>query len=87
MVNLVPILSLFDHDSRRRHNSVNNEVPLCFEDMDVNHGLMLYETNLPAIEKSTNLPLVINSLRDRGMIFVDGVSVSNYRKYRGYGYL
>ncbi|CAH1724816.1 unnamed protein product [Aphis gossypii] len=73
-VNLLPVVSLFDSVARRL-NPVLNDVPLCFEDMDINHGLVLYETNLPIIEGSNKLPLVIKSLRDRAIIFLNNVKL------------
>jgi len=72
----LPVVSLFDSVAQRL-KPVLNDVPLCFEDMDINHGLVLYETNLPFIEGSNKLPLVIKSLRDRAIIFLNNVCVYN----------
>lgn len=71
-VHMLPVISLFDNASRR-HGSVVNDEPICFEDMDQNQGLMLYETHLPPIERDTKLPLVVQSLRDRAIVFLNGV--------------
>jgi len=68
------VVSLFDNAARRLKPVFNN-VPLCFEDMDINRGLVLYETNLPPIGGLTKLPLVIKSLGDRAMIFLNNVCV------------
>lgn len=67
------MISLFDRASQRLKPFIN-DVPLCFEDMDLNHGLVLYETNLPPVG-TTKLPLVINSLRDRAIVFLNNVRV------------
>lgn len=80
-VNLVPVVSLFDRASRRVEPVVN-DVPLCFEDMDLNHGLVLYETDLPPIGRSMKLPLVIESLGDRAIVFLNNVRV--YLPYHVY---
>jgi len=63
---------MFDN-AARRFKSVLNDVPLCFEDMDINHGLVLYETNLPPIGGLTKLPLIIKSLNDRAIVFLNNV--------------
>lgn len=73
-VNLLPVVSLFDNISKRL-KPVFNDVPLCFEDMDINHGLVLYETNLPSIGGLKKLPLVIKSLGDRAIVFMNNVRV------------
>ncbi|XP_025205824.1 beta-galactosidase-like, partial [Melanaphis sacchari] len=73
-VNLLPVVSLFDNAARRLE-SILNDVPLCFEDMDINQGLVLYETNLPMITGLTKLPLVIKSLSDRAIIFLNNVKL------------
>jgi len=75
-VSLSPVVSLFDRASRRLEPVVN-DVPLCFEDMDLNHGLVLYETDLPpVVGKSAELPLVVGSLRDRATVFLNHVRIS-----------
>jgi len=74
-VSLSPVVSLFDQASRRL-KPVVNDVPLCFEDMDLNHGLALYETDLPPTGKSVELPLVVGSLRDRAIVFLNHVRIS-----------
>jgi len=68
------VVSLFDNVARLFKPVLNN-VPLCFEDMDINHGLVLYETNLPPIGGLTKLPLIIESLGDRAIIFLNNVRV------------
>lgn len=78
MVHLVPVISLFDHVSQQHYKTVKNDVPLSFEDMDINHGLVLYETDLPLIGRLTKLPLSVNILRDRATVFLDNVSVHTF---------
>lgn len=70
--NLSPVISLFDQLSKRM-KPVINDSPLCFEDMDINHLLVLYETTLPQVETLTKLPLVIEVLHDRAMVFLNYV--------------
>lgn len=44
--------------------------------MDISHGLVLYETDLPPIERlTTNLSLVIEVLHDRAIVFLNYVRV------------
>ncbi|VVC34719.1 Glycoside hydrolase superfamily,Beta-galactosidase 1-like,Glycoside hydrolase, family [Cinara cedri] len=69
-VNLLPVASLLDRVSRRLQ-PVISQVPLCFEDIDQDHGLVLYETNLPTFEKPTKLPLIVEKLHDRAIIFLN----------------
>lgn len=76
-VNLLPVVSLFDQSSLHT-KPVLNEIPLSFEDMDINQGLVLYETNLPTVVRPTKLPLIIETLRDRAIIFIDYVRIINY---------
>lgn len=72
-VNLSPVISMFDQLSKRI-TPVINDIPLCFEDMDINHGLVLYETTLPqAIDRLIELPLVIDVIHDRAIIFLNNV--------------
>jgi len=71
-VHMLPVISLFDHASQH-YKPIMNDVPLSFEDLDLNHGLVLYETNLPKISGSTKLPLVVNTLRDRAIVFLNYV--------------
>lgn len=71
---MVPVVSLLDQVSRRL-NPIKNDIPLCFEDMDLNQGLVLYETDLPPINGSIKLPLIINSLSDRATVFLNNVSL------------
>jgi len=80
---MLPVVSLFDNVARRLKPILNN-VPLCFEDMDINHGLVLYETNLPPIGGLTKLPLVIKSLGDRAIFFIiiySNISIINILLY------
>lgn len=74
-VNMLPVVNLLENVSRRL-KPVVNDIPLCFEDMDINHGLVLYETYLPKIEESTKLPLVVNVLNDRATVFLNDVRVN-----------
>lgn len=73
-VNLLPVVNLLENVSRHLQ-PVINDVPLSFEDMDINQGFVLYETNLPKIEGSTKLPLTIDILHDRATIFLNKVRV------------
>ncbi|XP_025410669.1 beta-galactosidase-like [Sipha flava] len=82
IVNLLPVVSLFDQTSMHI-KPVINEVPLSFEDMDINHGLVLYETNLPTIARPTKLPLIIEKLRDRAIIFLDCVKIGTMSRSNG----
>lgn len=72
---MLPVVSILDQVSRRL-KSIKNDVPLCFEDMDLNQGLVLYETDLPPIDVAIKLPLTINSLSDRATVFLNNVSLS-----------
>lgn len=73
-VRLLPVVSILDRTSRR-HKTIISDIPICFEDMDLNNGLALYETHLPSIGEAKRLPLVINSLRDRATVFLNHVRV------------
>ncbi|XP_025410648.1 beta-galactosidase-like, partial [Sipha flava] len=81
-VNLSPVISLLDQTSRRL-KPIKNEIPLSFEDMDLNYGLVLYETNLPPVERLTHLPLVIEVLHDRAIIFLNYTKIGTLSRSNG----
>ncbi|XP_050432684.1 beta-galactosidase-like [Adelges cooleyi] len=70
-VNMLPVTGLLDQVPRNLFTTVTNQKPLSFEDIDMNQGLVLYETVLPGNGTAARLPLTINLLRDRAIIFLD----------------
>lgn len=52
---------------------VYNPSPMTFEALNQNHGLVLYEADLPVFVRDPSI-LRINGIRDRAYIYVDEVS-------------
>ncbi|XP_050426969.1 beta-galactosidase-like [Adelges cooleyi] len=71
-VTLKPLASFFEQITQRV-KPVTNDVPLAFEDLGVNTGFVMYETNLTDIQKSFIgvVKLNIKTVRDRAIVYLD----------------
>jgi len=71
---LRPVASVFDKVAQRI-SPVISDVPLPFEDMDVNTGFVMYETTLTGEQRNVESPvnLSMDAVRDRAIIYLDQV--------------
>ncbi|XP_050429611.1 beta-galactosidase-like [Adelges cooleyi] len=69
---LEPLASFFEKITQRV-KPVTNDVPLAFEDMDVNTGFVMYETILTDEQKNFTgvVELKVKTVRDRAIIYLD----------------
>ncbi|XP_050429419.1 beta-galactosidase-like [Adelges cooleyi] len=81
---LKPVASFFDKVTQRM-KPVVSDVPLTFEDMDINTGFVMYETTLTEEQKNISRPAIlsINSIRDRAIIYLDNVNVGVMSRVKG----
>jgi len=73
---LTPLVSIFEKIAQRI-KPVISDVPLSFEDMDINTGFVMYETTLTDEQKNVTNPvnLTLNTVRDRAIIYLDQVEL------------
>jgi beta-galactosidase len=71
-----PVVSFFEKVAQRI-KPVISDVPLSFEDMDINTGFLMYETILTNDQKKIINPvnLTITTVRDRAIIYLDQVKL------------
>lgn len=74
-----PLVSLFEKVAQR-HEPIENDVPQSFEKMDVAYGFVMYETILKDNQKdykNDGTDFVIESIRDRAIVYLDQVCTDN----------
>ncbi|XP_060873591.1 beta-galactosidase-like [Metopolophium dirhodum] len=73
---LRPLVSIFEKVAQRI-KPVISDVPLPFEDLDINTGFVMYETTLTDDQKNVENPvnLTVNTVRDRAIIYLDQVEL------------
>lgn len=71
---LQPLVSFFEK-ATQRIKPVDSDVPLAFEDMDINTGFVMYETILKDNQKNFKTPvnLTISTVRDQAIVYLDQV--------------
>ncbi|XP_059620871.1 beta-galactosidase-like [Phlebotomus argentipes] len=69
---LTPRLNLLSRHARRRlcRSPVFSRMPVSFEVLDQNAGVVLYETPLPRLKRDPSA-LTIGKLRDRALVYID----------------
>lgn len=74
-----PLVGIFEKIAQR-HEPIVNDAPLSFEKMDVDYGFVMYETIFTDDQKDfeDNADLVISTIRDRAIVYVDQVRVPIY---------
>ncbi|XP_025407480.1 beta-galactosidase isoform X2 [Sipha flava] len=79
-----PVVSFFEKVAQRI-KPVISDVPLSFEDMDINTGFLMYETILTNDQKKIINPvnLTITTVRDRAIIYLDQVKVGTMTRLKG----
>jgi len=80
---LRPLVSIFDKVAQRI-KPVISDVPLPFEDLDINTGFVMYETTLTDDQKNVENPvnLTVNTVRDRAIIYLDQVELHYSYSFR-----
>jgi len=70
------LVSIFEKVAQRIKPVISN-VPLPFEDLDINTGFVMYETALTDDQKNVENPvnLTVNTVRDRAIIYLDQVKL------------
>lgn len=73
---LRPLVSIFEKVAQRIKPIISN-VPLPFEDLDINTGFVMYETTLTDDQKNVKNPvnLTVKTVRDRAIIYLDQVEL------------
>lgn len=73
---LKPLVSIFEKVAQRIKPMISN-VPLPFEDLDINTGFVMYETTLTDDQKNVENPvnLTVKTVRDRAIIYLDQVKL------------
>lgn len=73
---LKPLVSIFEKVAQRI-KPVISDVPLPFEDLDINTGFVMYETTLTDDQKNVENPvnLTVKTVRDRAIIYLDQVKL------------
>lgn len=73
---LKPLVSIFEKVAQRIKPMISN-VPLPFEDLDINTGFVMYETKLTDDQKNVKNPvnLTVKTVRDRAIIYLDQVKL------------
>jgi len=73
---LKPLVSIFEKVAQRIKPVISN-VPLPFEDLDINTGFVMYETTLTDDQKNVENPvnLTVSTVRDRAIIYLDQVEL------------
>uniref|UniRef100_A0A1B0DPL1 Uncharacterized protein n=1 Tax=Phlebotomus papatasi TaxID=29031 RepID=A0A1B0DPL1_PHLPP len=71
-VYLTPRQSLLSRNTRRNlcRSPLTSRMPVSFEEIDQNSGLVLYETDLPKMRRDPSA-LTIEKLRDRAYVYID----------------
>lgn len=71
---LKPLVSIFEKVAQRI-KPVISDVPLPFDNLDINSGFVMYETTLTDDQKNVENPvnLTLNTVRDRAIIYLDQV--------------
>lgn len=69
-----PLSSLFDKVTQRI-KPFESDVPLAFENMDINTGFVMYETILTNEQKDVQAPvnLTISTIRDQAIVYLNQV--------------
>lgn len=72
---MTPLVNVFEKVTQRI-KPVQNDVPLPFENMDVDSGFVMYETILTDEQKDVTTPvnLTISTVRDRAYVYLDQVN-------------
>ncbi|XP_060865997.1 beta-galactosidase-like [Metopolophium dirhodum] len=80
---LRPLVSIFEKVAQRI-KPVISDVPLPFEDLDINTGFVMYETTLTDDQKNVENPvnLTVNTVRDRAIIYLDHVQVGTMNRLK-----
>jgi len=73
---LRPLVSIFEKVAQRIKPVISN-VPIPFEDLDINTGFVMYETTLTDDQKNVENPvnLTVRTVRDRAIIYLDRVEL------------
>ncbi|XP_050533362.1 beta-galactosidase-like [Daktulosphaira vitifoliae] len=82
---LYPVASLFEKITQR-YRPITSDIPLGFEDLDVNTGFVLYETILTDEQKALMSPtmnLTLKTVRDRAIIYLDQEKVGIMSRFNG----
>lgn len=81
---LKPLVSIFEKVAQRIKPVISN-VPLPFEELDINTGFVMYETTLTDDQKNVENPvnLTVNTVRDRAIIYLDKVQVGTMNRLKG----
>ncbi|XP_025409472.1 beta-galactosidase-like [Sipha flava] len=74
---MTPLVNLFEKVTQRI-KPIESDVPLAFENMDIDSGFVMYETILTNDQKNVTTPvnLTISTVRDRAYVYLDKVQAS-----------